>query len=883
MGNSYAGQLKSARFEEALHNSIEASLRCSSVVPRPIFSQLYLDPEQHPFSSADVKPKVEDLDKDLVHRYTQNGSLDFSNSLTVNEMEDDEDDEEMSDSNSPPIPYSQKPAPEGSCTTDENATDLNLSNEDLRETVDMYFTEKDQSLGSKYEIVSQYSGKDLRLVSLCMEQIDIPAGFLLVGAKSPNLPEHILVCAVDKRFLPDDNGKNALLGQEIFHEGFSGNCIGCGERGFRYFTEFSNHINLKLTTQPKKQKHLKYYLELTEALFAVLKKKKCRSRQSSASCQTIKPSSSVSSTVTPENGTTNGYKAGFPQTEYILLMKDMSHHGVKTSHKVGDGCKDDIELYPEFCKIFMDVRLQEQNQGTSLEPPSRQDTNQFLIFQYVNSPILSPAISAINLSGAQDLTRNKNVVKPLALSLHVVGKTFAADAANGNSSHGGKGSASSSTAAHPGNYSLSPRPSYASGDQATMFISGPPKKRHRGWYPGSPLPQPGLVVPVPTIRPLSRTESPLSVPVPQTPLTGILQPRPIPAGETVIVPENLLSNSGVRPVILIGYGTLPYFYGNVSDIVVSPLLVNCYKIPQLENKDLEQLGLTGSQYLSVENMILLTIQYLVRLGDELHHLVSDDQLLSTLSSLKSVYLVTINHDVNLIKLNEDQTTWRFLGPDQIPLREEFEQIMLKAMQEFTLRERALQLGPHQSRALAESMLTTSEFLKEISYELITGKVSFLASHFKTTSLGDDLDKLLEKMQQRRGDSVVIPFNGDLNECMSPQEAASMMPTQNLGNVISDQEEEVRMAQDRTEKRTGERIDGKQTHLTVARKLLSQVCAIADSGSQSLDLGHFSKVDFIIIVPRSEVLVQQTLQRIRQSGDELEKVKYLLSQLSQKPK
>ncbi|PNJ81142.1 GREB1L isoform 3 [Pongo abelii] len=619
MGNSYAGQLKSARFEEALHNSIEASLRCSSVVPRPIFSQLYLDPDQHPFSSADVKPKVEDLDKDLVNRYTQNGSLDFSNNLTVNEMEDDEDDEEMSDSNSPPIPYSQKPAPEGSCTTDGFCQ----------------------------------AGKDLRLVSLCMEQIDIPAGFLLVGAKSPNLPEHILVCAVDKRFLPDDHGKNALLG-------FSGNCIGCGERGFRYFTEFSNHINLKLTTQPKKQKHLKYYLVRSSQ--GVLSKgplicwKECRSRQSSASCHSIKPSSSVSSTVTPENGTTNGYKSGFTQT----------------------------------------------------------------------------------------------------------------DAANGNSSHGGKGSASSSTPAHTGNYSLSPRPSYASGDQATMFISGPPKKRHRGWYPGSPLPQPGLVVPVPTVRPLSRTEPLLSAPVPQTPLTGILQPRPIPAGETVIVPENLLSNSGVRPVILIGYGTLPYFYGNVGDIVVSPLLVNCYKIPQLENKDLEQLGLTGSQFLSVENMILLTIQYLVRLGQ------------------------------------------------------------------------------HQSRALAESMLTTSEFLKEISYELITGKVSFLASHFKTTSLGDDLDKLLEKMQQRRGDSVVTPFDGDLNECVSPQEAAAMIPTQNLDL-------------------DNETFQIYQPQLTVARKLLSQVCAIADSGSQSLDLGHFSKVDFIIIVPRSEVLVQQTLQRIRQSG------------------
>ncbi|CAO2593210.1 GREB1-like protein [Lemmus lemmus] len=728
MGNSYAGQLKSARFEEALHNSIEASLRCSSVVPRPIFSQLYLDPDQHPFSSADVKPKVEDLDKDLVHRYTQNGSLDYSNNIAINEMEDDEDEEEMSDSSSPPIPYSQKPAPEGSCTTDGFCQ----------------------------------AGKDLRLVSLCMEQIDIPAGFLLVGAKSPNLPEHILVCAVDKRFLPDDHGKNALLG-------FSGNCIGCGERGFRYFTEFSNHINLKLTTQPKKQKHLKYYLVRTSQ--GVLAKgplicwKECRSRQSSAVCHSTKPIPSVPSTVAPENGAANGYKAGFTQTE----------------------------------------------------------------------------------------------------------------AANGTSSHGGKSGTSSSMPSRSGNYSLSPRPTYTSIDQANMFISGPPKKRHRGWYPASPVSQPALVVPVPTVRPLSRTEPLLSTPVPQTPLTGILQPRPVPAGETVIIPENLLSNSGVRPVILIGYGTLPYFYGNVGDIVVSPLLVNCYKIPQLENKDLEQLGLASTQLLSVESMILLTIQYLAR-----------------------------------------------LGPDQIPLREEFEQIMLKAMQEFTVRERTLQmgapctpvspgqlpwlarlaasvsqdtvhvvvtqnslaegisetlrllsetkhyqrlpdyvvaicaskirgnefcvvvLGHHQSRALAESMLTTSEFLKEISYELITGKVSFLASHFRTTSLGDDLDKLLEKMQQRRGDSVVTPFNGDLNECVSPQEAAAMIPTQNLDV-------------------DNETFQIYQPQLTVARRLLSQVCAIADSGSQSLDLGHFSKVDFIIIVPRSEVLVQQTLQRVRQSG------------------
>ena len=57
-------------------------------------------------------------------------------------------------------------------------------------------------------------------------------------------------------------------------------------------------------------------------------------------------------------------------------------------------------------------------------------------------------------------------------------------------------------------------------------------------------------------------------------------------------------------------------------------------------------------------------------------------------------------------------------------------------------------------------------------------------------IGDDLDKLLEKMQQRRGDSVVTPFNGGLNEYLSTQEAAAMIPTQNLGNVTSDQKQKI---------------------------------------------------------------------------------------------
>ncbi|ELK29169.1 Protein GREB1 [Myotis davidii] len=134
MGNSYAGQLKSTRFEEVLHNSIEASLRSSSLVPRPVFSQLYLEAEQQ-LSALEGGSRVD------------------------NEEEEEEGDGGLEPS-CPPTAYQMHPPPEGCCTTD----------------------------------------------------------------------------------------------------GFSGNCVGCGKKGFCYFTEFSNHINLKLTTQPKKQKHLKCYL-----------------------------------------------------------------------------------------------------------------------------------------------------------------------------------------------------------------------------------------------------------------------------------------------------------------------------------------------------------------------------------------------------------------------------------------------------------------------------------------------------------------------------------------------------------------------------------------------------------------------------------------------
>ncbi|XP_068093340.1 GREB1-like protein isoform X2 [Hyperolius riggenbachi] len=765
MGNSYAGQLKSAQFEEALHNSIEASLRCNSVIPRPVFSQLYLNADNStvPSEGADIKPKVEELDRDFAQRYTQNGSLDFSNSQTTCDMDDEDEDDEVSDPNNPPLPYAQKPPPEGSCTVDGFCQ----------------------------------AGKDLRLVTLSKEQFEIPPGFQLVGVKNPSLPEHILVCAVDRRFLPDDEGKNALLG-------FSGNCVGCGERGFRYFTEFSNHINLKLTTQPKKQKHLKYYL--TRNPQGVL----CRGPLICWKEPRSRPfPSTIAKPIAPltENGSSNGYKSGFSAS--------------------------DLHCY-----------------GTPKTP----------IVPHPSTP--------------QDLSRNKGIVKPLPV--HVVGKTFPSapisyltpDISNGSTSGVRGGTALNPSSSQPLKHSTSPHPGSITGENAIVTFSGPPKKRHRGWPPSSPVQAPALPFPATPVRPVTRPAS-----VPQPVLGGVFQPQPIPAGETLIVPDNLLNNSGIRPVILIGYGAMPYFYGNVGDIVVSPLLASCYKLQESEKKELDQMGVASSQFLSVENLILLTIQYLVR-----------------------------------------------LGPDQIPICEEFEQIVLKALQEFTYKEHSLPvispgmlitpaqlpwlarlsasvspnllhvlitqnslaegisetlltlsdrksqlpdyvvvicsskvrgnefcviaLGKYQSRVLAENMLTTGEFLKEISYELITGKVSFLASHFKNTSMGDDLDGLLEKIQKKRGDNVIIPFHGDVRECVSYQEASSMLPTQSEGSDTYN-------------------FQIYQSQLLVARKLLSQVCAIADSGS--LDLGRFSKVDFLIVVPRSEVLIQQTLQRVRLSG------------------
>ncbi|XP_055007667.1 GREB1-like protein isoform X1 [Boleophthalmus pectinirostris] len=759
MGNSYAGQLKSARFEEALHNSIEASLRSTSGDPQPIFTQLYLEPEPYPGNVEDIKPKNE-----LNGAETPNHD---TNGHSSNDMEDMDDDDD-SDSSSPPLPYLQVPPPDGCCTLDGFCQ----------------------------------AGKDLRLVSIATEPIDVPAGFELVGAKSPSVPEHILVCAVDRRFLPDENGKNALLG-------FSGNCVGCGEKGFRYFTEFSNHINLKLSTQPKKQKHLKYYL-VKNSQGALTKGplicwKDCKTRQFSSSVSTSKPSS-ASSLSSKENGGTSGHSS----SPYSLSDSPPAR-----------------QAQPPSAFYSQDL----SRESSFIKPLTSTPGNKTL-------PIVPTALR-VNAPTNSLVDAHTPLLSPSSVSLRNQGQVY-----------------------RPTDLGDSP--------VSSAMNSGPPKKRHRSWHPSHPstlVPVPPTAVPVPAIRPIVCSPV-MTVSVPQPPAPAVIQPQPVTAGETVIVPDNLLNSSGVRPVILIGHGTLPYFYGNVGDIVVSPLLTSCYKSNQLTEKNLELLGLSSSQLLSVETMILLTLQYLARLGphqiplrEELEQIVLKAMLccpggpaivpaqLPWLARLEASVSggsvqVVVTHNSLGEGISESLRTLSE-GPlhQCLPIYVVIVCASKMSGSEFCV----LVLGKYQARALAEGMLTTNEFLKEISYELITGKVSVLASHFKTTSLGDNLDKQLVRYQRRQKGQGAPACQGDMTDHIHSQEVASMSPHSDKEDVLN------------------KIFQIYPTQLRVARSLLSQVCSIADSGTQNLDLGRFCKVDFLILVPPSHILVQQTAQRIRQSG------------------
>ncbi|XP_062864139.1 protein GREB1 [Trichomycterus rosablanca] len=699
MGNSYAGQLRTTRFEEVLHYSIEASLRSNTVVPRPVFSQLYLEQEQR--------------------SHSREGHLE----------NDEDDDDKGSESNSPPIPYQMKPPSEDSCTTDGFCQ----------------------------------AGKDLRLTTLATENLDVPPGFMLVGAKSPSIPDHILVCAVDRRFLPDERGRNALLG-------FSGNCMGCGEKGFRYFTEFANHINLKLTTQPKKQKHLKYSL--------------------------------------------------LPNAQGVLVKG------------------------PPIYWKGIDSRVREtiSNGNGGLE-------------EHTPGPVTSDLLSS---SGHVGL----NTVSNTDLNSHQHPSETSPPMTNGHHIP-----ASQQPLQQPGLVANGPGRPAAVG---TITNTGPPKKRHKGWSPESTghseannRPAPSNIVNghKPADNGTSGCSSQVSSPL-------------LSQGESLTVPSNLFQTCGLQPVIFKGHGTLPRLCGNTGEVLVDERLQACYRSSQNLPRIYEQYGASSVQPLCAEMQVLLTVYYLVQLAPDQVPLMEDlEQILmrswreSHLTEIRQYQQSHAQFPAPLPGLTQPLT------PSQLPwlaklatsscgdavlvldsaasLAEALTDTLQRLMEgklshtHFVViicmgrsqetESCVVVTGKHQARTLAESMLSPKECVREINQELSSGMTAELDDYFNSLGPDGDVETLLNQANSDTK-SPSVPGSGP----------------ENSGEPLC--------SEHRVEWR-----EIRPIQLAVARKLLSHVCAIADSSTHNLDLGSFDKVEFLICVPPSEVTFHQVVLHLWNSG------------------
>ncbi|KAM7406316.1 hypothetical protein PAMP_000701 [Pampus punctatissimus] len=701
MGNSYAGQLQTTRFEEVLHNSIEASLRSNTIVPRPVFSQLYLETEQS-----------------LAH-----------DGRTEN---DDEHDEDGSESNSPPIPYQMKPPPEGCCTTDGFCQ----------------------------------AGRDLRLSSLASDSLDVPPGFMLVGVKSPSLPETLLVCAVDRRFLPDERGRNALLG-------FSGNCMGCGEKGFRYFTEFSNHINLKLSTQPKKQKHLKYHL--------------------------------------------------YRNNQGVLVK------GAPICWRGHDGRMRQIVSNPSEGHVTSDE-----------QPP--------------NLPLTHPS----HTPGSYTASHGDPIGLPQIVDVpHSL--------TNGNH-------AVPSITQLPLNQSGPGRPS-ATGPHTN---AGPPKKRHKGWSPESSansLPESTVKTP-----PSSSALSTLSV-------------------------SSAVTN-GARS----GHGPLPQLTGNVSEVLVSSLLQSCYLNSQTLPRVYQHYGPSPIQPLSTEMQILLTVYYLVQLGPDQVPLIEDLEQIFMRSWRESHLSEIRQYQQPQAPASQGRhygiESQQPLTPSQLPwlaqlaasscgegvvvlgeqvtslaqgLRQTFSRLMEGRLENTNYvviivtapgqetQSCVVVTGKHQCRALAESMYSPSEGLREINHQLSTGVAQELIHYCNSLGQDGDMDSLLDSATVDSNEPSPLSSSQESTEERSLKNTHSPKDSHTQYSKDSLSPKEAPSPKDSCSEYSVEWREVRPIQLAVARKLLSHVCAIADSSTQNLDLGSFDRVSFLILVPPSEVTFQQTVLHLWSSG------------------
>ncbi|XP_033645138.1 GREB1-like protein isoform X1 [Asterias rubens] len=847
MGNTQ-GLLKNSKFETALHMSIEQSLRSNTATPQPLFSQLYLD--------KDVKPNVKDLDSQPSGDNPRRESISTSSSTTPltspPATQSRPQDSMMSKplpsprfapppivSHMPPsipspgsmpviltsprlpnqpltphhlaqqryvlpshVPFATQPPPlqqiqhprsqEGAVMSHSQTSSATTSRQgsprlSSEEAQPMYRREYLDNVGMLYntltggcqEVGFCQAGADIRLTELSEKQFDVPKGFILVGTKSPYLPENILVAAVDARFLPDPNTSLALLG-------FSGNCVGCGEKGFRYFTEFSHHINLKLTTQAKKQKHLKYYLVRNKQGQLVrgpnIPWKECR--------KTSFPGSQGVYMGTPPPNVNMSQTSVIVPRQIMSPTANISYHGNQTS--------------------------------STFQPRSSPSAT---INHYGTAP---PHDTTAPTHSASKATHHYSTGTPPLMKIGESG--------------------SSSSHQQP----LKKRHRFHSMDEERLRgDSSPTLPPKRPTIAPPPLHPPNFIPP---------------------PLSSGLQ-------DTSFVPPGLADVCRTKVVILDCSGSVPVFHGSIGDIVVSTLFRDSLKPSQpIMAHAAESLGLLGMQGINFETMALVMIQYFVQLGDRLPNKEELDSALlkarqdtiikdqggqhnipqfttvapAQLPMLAKLAVATSEGRVKIIiaqgsiaeGVSETLKLLVTMGPnEQRPLYYVIVHVSRQRGTEFCI----VVSGCRQARALLEARLSVPETFKEISYEIITGKIQLLTNHFsKNSPAGHDIDALLESFSGSLEGEVFVPFNGELLQRTEETVAAEMeMST--------------------TKEYTPEPFKLHPLQISTAMKILSQVCAIADSDQMALDLGRFIKVDLLFIVPPSSMLFQQTVTRLIESN------------------
>uniref|UniRef100_A0A8D2QFX0 Growth regulating estrogen receptor binding 1 n=1 Tax=Zonotrichia albicollis TaxID=44394 RepID=A0A8D2QFX0_ZONAL len=421
----------------------------------------------------------------------------------------------------------------------------------------------------------------------------------------------------------------------------------------------------------------------------------------------------------------------------------------------------------------------------------------------------------------------------------------------------------------------------------TLTNSGPPKKRHKGWSPESPSSTEtwNLQLNPQASNRIKNDGGSLSS-LPHSALVGPASSPMVGSGEPVSVPDNLLKICKAKPVIFKGHGNFPYLCGNINDVIVSPLLYTCYRNSQSLSRAYEQYGASTIQPISEEMQLLLTVYYLVQLAADQVPLIEDLEQIF-MRSWRESHLCEIRQyqpaapqpfpqlPGPVAPVSSAQLPW-LAGlaasscNDSVHIIEcsyslaEGLSEMFKLLMEGKLtktnyvviicasRNRAIDsciviTGKYQARVLSESMLSPSDYQKEVNYQLVTGKVETLGSFFSTLCPEGDIDLLLEKFYQENQGHISSSLSASVNKPAAVHGA---------GTAVC----------------TSYEIERHQIHpfqLAVAQKLLSHICSIADSSTQNLDLGSFEKIDFLICVPPSEVTYQQTLFHLWHSGILLE--------------